>query len=149
MITLPAIEKADADAARTVAQNAWGACRQRLLCEVKHLAATSTPLLVGSDSNVKIYQVLAEDGPKLIGEHCVEDLSRIVASKLIGQHGQFLLEGCSRSELIDVSNPERVMILASYYDVPELGLVTRHRDLLMRRIGVRCSYGFMLLEQQP
>jgi len=99
--------------------------------DARFLTATRTHLLVGSDSNVKIYKTSGLERPKLIGEHEIEGLSRIVASKLIGQDHHFILKGLSRSELIDVSNPKRVVILSEYHDLPELGYLERHRDLLI------------------
>jgi len=100
--------------------------------ETRFLAATHTHLLIGSDSSVKIYQTLGHECPKLIGEHDIEGLSRIVASEMIGEDHHFILKGSSRSELIDVSNPEqRLVILSEYHDLPEMAYLERHRDLLI------------------
>jgi hypothetical protein len=99
--------------------------------QAAYLAATSTHLLVGSNSGVKLYRVCGKGCPVLVGEHRIEGLSCILTSKLRGKDCQFVLRGCSKSELIDVSDPERVTVLGDYSDLPEFGLLTRHRNLMV------------------
>ncbi|MFP5264557.1 MAG: hypothetical protein ACLGJB_21940 [Blastocatellia bacterium] len=95
------------------------------------LAATSAHLLVGSNNRVEIYQVLPHYSATPVAEHRVDGLSRMVASNLIGREGQVILEGSSKSELLDVSDPGRVAVLSSYTDMQGLGSLSRHRGLLI------------------
>jgi hypothetical protein len=99
--------------------------------QARILVASPTHLLVGWDNAVNIYQASGGKRPKLVGEHTIKGLSRIVASELIGRTWHFILEGSSRSELIDVSDPDRVLTLSEYHDLPELGYAERHGDLLI------------------
>jgi hypothetical protein len=99
--------------------------------QARFLTATSTHLLVASDDNIKIYRIVGQERPVHLGEHRVEGLSSMAASRLIGREEQVVLERCSGSELIDLSNPKCVTVLADYSDLPELALLTRDRDLLI------------------
>ena len=103
--------------------------------QARCLTASSTHLLIGSDNCITVYRILGQESLMRCGEHRIEGVSRIVTSELVTSDHQFILENCSKSELIDVTDPERILSLGEYHSLPEQGLLTRYRDLLIEVDG--------------
>ena len=74
------------------------------------LAATDSQLLVGSKSGVTIFAASERGNIRPLGEYRFEGLTCILTSELVGGDEQVLLQGDTRAELLDLSNPDRIAV---------------------------------------
>jgi hypothetical protein len=74
------------------------------------LAATPTLLLVGTDHGLELYSVPADAGaaPERVGRHDFKGLRRIVCPSPAALDRQWILEGDTSAELVDISDPAHV-----------------------------------------